>query len=785
MFKSQANIIASTTILKGIGMLLFCLYSSQLLAQKSCNKHLGLTILDKESNTILAFASIKIPQLNLQGTTDEHGHLNVENACPGKISIEVYHISCQADTFYINIKNDTDTSIYLEHKAVELKSVDVSHAQSQDRFTVHSETLSNDELNDNFGDGLKGISNKVAALNFTSGGVGTQKPSINGLGGSRVALVYNGTALKYQQWGNEHASSVSLFSGDEVEVIDELGTLKYGSDAFSGAVIIKDASIFDAKNPVNLSLQNRLQSNALGASINFKSSGHLHKVGELYYRAGAEINRYSNANTPTGYISNTGNSGNNYFFHLGKKWGSYNAEIIYLHSNSKQGIYTGSHIGNTTDLVRLLENQDNRADSNTAFKINRPFIQETHEISQIKVKRAIKNGSLNFDVSRQINLRREFDLNGPRGNREQPNIQLGLSNYTAGLNAEWFNGNNLFLIGTNVQREENVFNFSRIIPSYVAFNAGLYAGFKHYFNTFYINIGARAESQSYNADISFDRFANIDTVTFAEQGISTFASVHFGNKKVAQQILVGKGFRFPNAFELYAFGIHHGSAEFVMGNTNLGVEKAYNLSYRLIYNTQKFHLEVNPYFRYFKDFIVSAPTGETVLTISGAFPSYNTNNQDVITPGININADYKFNKKNKIQLVASRVFNQDVNTKQSVYGINPGSANLTYSYTLSNDVQLNAEANYLYGTGGGQAYLLENKSIENSEAALIYNASINYNLNTNLRLRFGAQNILNSTYYRYTNNSRIFYPEVGRNFFLSIKYNNHKKQTNEKTTPKI
>lgn len=766
----ETNIQASGNVVFSILLALSLIFSNNLAAQKNCNTHLGITILDNSSNTALAFASINIPTLKLKATSDDHGHFNIERLCKGKIVIQVFHVACKADTFYIDLLTNTDTTIYLAHKAVELESVEVSHEHSEDRFTSHSSSLKGNDLNDNFGGGLSSISEKIPALNFSSGGVGTQKPSINGLGGARVGLVYNGTALKYQQWGNEHASSVSVFSGDELEVIDELATLKYGSDAFSGAVLIKDASIFDAKKPVNIRLKSRLQSNALGGSFNAKSSGHLHKVGELYYRAGIEVSRFSAANTPTGYISNTANTANNYSLHLGKKWGSYKAEVIYLHSESKQGIYTGSHIGNTTDLERILQNQENRADSNTKFKINRPFIQETHEISQVKVQRAIKNGDIKLDVSRQINLRREFDLNGPRGNRDNPNIQLGLSNYTAGLSAEWFNNNNLFLVGTNIQREENVFNFSRIIPSYVAYNSAVFAGVKHYFDKFYLNAGIRVEKQSYDADISFKRFTEIDTVKFNDAGISTFISAHFGNEKLSQQILIGQGFRFPNAFELYAFGIHHGSAEFVEGNTNLKRETAYNLSYRVAYSNKKLQLEVNPYIRYFKNFINSAPTGETVLTISGAFPSYVTSNQNVLMPGFNLSINYSFNKKSSLGLTASRVFNTDIDKKTSVYGVNPGNSILTYNHSIKKNLTVSVSSEYQYGTGGGGNYLLNGESIERSEASLIYSTKISYQATEKFRFIFGGENLLNSTYYRYTNNSRIFYPELGRNLFISINY---------------
>lgn len=750
-------------------------------AQSNCKNHLDILVKDKSTGQALPFASIVIKQSKQNGTTDAHGHFVLNNLCFGQLSVEIFHLACESEVFQLNFDHDLDTVLFLEHKSFDLDVVDIEHQHTSDNFDGHSNVLSDNELDSEFGSGLEGISKKIASLSFSSGGVGTKKPNINGLGGSRVAVIYNETALKYQQWGNEHASSVSLFAGDKLEVIDELGALKYGSDAFAGAVIIKDASLFDQKTPINLSVLSHTQSNALGSSINIKSTGHTHKLGELYYKVGVEYGQFSAAKAPDGYISNTANFKNNYFGQLGRIWGNNTVELIYLHSSSEQGIYSGSHIANTSDLSNLIENPSSRIKDNTRFEINRPKITETHEITQLKLTRSIPKGEISLDLARQVNLRKEFDLHGPRGNRDAPSTQLSLTNYNAASNVQWFAKNTLYLVGASVQIEENTFNYSRVIPDYNSNNVGAYAGIKHYFKTSLVSAGIRYEYQNTTPHISYQRFEKIDTATYQDYGLSAYTAYHLSIGKTKHQLQIGNSFRFPNAFELYAFGVHHGSAEFVSGNTALKKETALYASYRLNYSTKKYQLEINPYYRQYTNFINSTPSGNSVLTVSGAFPEFIVQNEDVDMFGINANVYYYANSKLDFRLLINRVWNRSRNTKSSIYGINPGSSSIITSYNLSKHFAIEYQLLYHYGAGGGQHYTLDNTDVEPSEAAFVQNINLSTTQFTEhgLSLKIGANNVTNNSYYLYNNNSRIFYPELGRNIYLSIQYkpkNKHNEQ---------
>jgi iron complex outermembrane receptor protein len=755
-------------------VLFLSFYTANLSGQENCQHHVEIKVVDKFTNQALPFASVLLEGTKTKGTTDGHGHFSMENLCDGLVKIQVFHLACEGKLFEFNISSDLDTILFLDHKSIDLEVVDINHKHNGENFAGHSNIISADELNGTFGDGLGGISKKLPSLSFSSGGIGTEKPMINGLGGSRVGVIYNQTALKYQQWGGEHASSVSFFAGDNIEVIDELGALKYGSEAFGGAVIIKDASIFDQKTPFNITVLSQAQSNPAGGKINAKSSGHLHKLGEIFYKIGFEQSAFSAANTPTGYVSNTARNSNNYFAHVGKKIKSYALELSYLHSNSKQGIYSGSHISNITDLQNAINNPENRTVDNTGFEIASPRINETHELLQLTVKRAINKGEITLDASQQINLRKEFDSHG----KSTPSTQLSLANKNIGIHAKWFRKNTLFSLGTNLQQESNIFNFSRIIPDYEMLNMGIYGGAKHYFKSSYLTLGVRWEWFDIQPTLGEKKYAAIDSSSFTSSALSGLLAYHFTSGKIQHQIQLAHNFRFPNAFELYAFGIHHGSAEYVEGNTNLKPEKANGISYRIKYHNKLLHLEINPYFRAYQNYILNQPTGESVLTISGAFPKMGISNEDVNMLGLNINLQYQAHKKLSFQLTANRVYNYARKSKKPVYGIDPGRTDLFLEYKISKHFAMAYNVEYNYGTGAGSGYKLNDVVVENSEPSILHHTDISITKyeDKGLKFKLGVHNILNTEYYRYTNASRIFYPELGRNAFLSILYHPKHKQ---------
>jgi iron complex outermembrane receptor protein len=744
-------------------------YGIRLQAQESCNNHLEITVIDKFTNQALPFASVIVSGTKIKGTTDGHGHFSLEKLCSTTIEIQIFHLACEAKSFTIALNTgNLDTTLFMDHKSIDLEVVDINHKHNGENFAGHSNVISTDQLNNTFGDGLNGISKKLPSLSFSSGGIGTEKPMINGLGGSRIGVIYNQTALKYQQWGGEHASSVSFFAGDNIEVIDELGALKYGSEAFGGAVMIKDASIFDQKTPFNISVLSQFKSNPLGGKINVKSSGHLHKLGEVFYKVGFEQSAYGAANTPTGYVSNTARNSNNYFAHIGKKIRSYALELSYMHSSSNQGIYQGSHISNVTDLRNAIVNSDNRIKDNTGFEIASPKISETHELLQFSVKRAINKGELSLEASQQINLRKEFDSH----RKSTPSTQLSLANKNIALHGKWFAKNTLFSVGANVQKETNVYNYSRVIPDYDMLNAGVYAGAKHYFKTSYITAGFRVEWYDITPTIGLEKYAAIDSVDFSDLAASGILAYHFSKGKLQHQVQVSHNFRFPNAFELYAFGIHHGSAEYVEGSTALETESATGFSYRLKYQSKLWQLEINPYYRLYNNYILNQPTGETVLTISGAFPKMAVSNQDLNMLGLNINLFYQAHQNVELRLTANRIYSFIPNSKNSIYGIDPGRSNLFATYKISNHFSAEYSLEYNYGAGGGAGYMIDNMVVENSTATLLHNSELSCSKfeDKGLKLKLGIQNIFNTEYYRYTNSSRIFYPELGRNIFLSILY---------------
>ena len=70
----------------------------------------------------------------------------------------------------------------------------------------------------------------------------------------------------------------------------------------------------------------------------------------------------------------------------------------------------------------------------------------------------------------------------------------------------------------------------------------------------------------------------------------------------------------PSVNELYSFSIHHGTAQFEIGDGGLGTERSFGLDATLRHQSRRIALEVSAYATRIADYIYLDPTNEIVVT---------------------------------------------------------------------------------------------------------------------------------------------------------------------------
>ena len=242
-----------------------CCNSTNTTAQ-DCNITFKGRIIDFHDKTPILGASIVVLNLNRYTTSNIDGVFEINNLCKGKIILEVKHISCESKQITIDIDKKINKDIYLEHHLEELNEVILKANTKTEKSSVEQsikKAVIEQFTDKSLGDALKTISG-VSALNT---GNAIVKPMIHGLHSSRLLIINNNVRMFDQEWGDEHAPNVDINTSDRIDVIKGANTLKYGSDAIGGLILLRPKR-YTVKDSLFGSILTSFNSNGLVGSLN-------------------------------------------------------------------------------------------------------------------------------------------------------------------------------------------------------------------------------------------------------------------------------------------------------------------------------------------------------------------------------------------------------------------------------------------------------------------------------------------------------------------------------------
>ena len=258
----------------------FCIVLCTNTAAQDCNITFKGRIIDFHDKTPILGASIAVINLNRYTTSNMDGVFEINNLCKGKIILEVKHISCETKQITIDIDKKISKDIYLEHHLEELNEVILKASKKTEQSSVEQsikKAVIEEFTDKSLGDALKTISG-VSTLNT---GNAIVKPMIHGLHSSRLLIINNNVRMFDQEWGDEHAPNIDINASDRIDVIKGANTLKYGSDAIGGLILLRPKR-YTVKDSLFGSILTSFNSNGLGGSLNSEiiktyNSGFLHK----------------------------------------------------------------------------------------------------------------------------------------------------------------------------------------------------------------------------------------------------------------------------------------------------------------------------------------------------------------------------------------------------------------------------------------------------------------------------------------------------------------------------
>jgi iron complex outermembrane recepter protein len=465
-------------------------------------------------------------------------------------------------------------------------------------------------------------------------GQGSSKPIIRGLGFNRVVVAENNTKIEGQQWGADHGLEIDQYAVEQVEVVKGPASLRYGSEAIGGVLRILPLAIA-ANNSLeaNLQLTGRSLNNLVAASamIRMRKASYFNNIRFTIsdfgvYRVPATEFIYNSYRFPLldGAILNSGGHERNLHLTNGliRPWGKLTLSLSNL--SNKTGFFLGAH--GIPDLEELQTTPVSR-------KPGLPFQQVNHLKVNSHALLDFRFFMLDLDMAWQRNHRQEwsrFHTHYPNQLPPEKDSELELDwvldTYSVEARLKSGEAGNRSELGLSFQHQNNdIGGYMFLLPAFSRSLAGIF---------FYksMDIGQRI---NLSGGLRYD-WGRMQIMPYFSPYTQTLKAPDFTGfyhdfswavgmtyamaAPFKLKINAAKSFRVPNAAELGANGVHHGSFRYELGDTGLDSEKAYQFDLGLAYHTEKLQLALGPFFSYFPNFIFLNPTGSYSLPDGSPVP---------------------------------------------------------------------------------------------------------------------------------------------------------------------
>jgi iron complex outermembrane receptor protein len=369
----------------------------------------------------------------------------------------------------------------------------------------------------------------------------------------------------------------------------------------------------------------------------------------------------------------------------------------------------------------------------------------------------------------QENHRQEFDNH--RGD-ENAALDLSLSTHQLNVVIDKHVNNYRWQYGAMGEKQTNIYKGRYFIPNYRRYKAGAFAIATLEKDNYLIESGIRYDVQNTNT------YRNVNKEVLNEQfdfgGLSANISGWKRlNEDLKMHLSLATRFRSPDINELFSDGLHHGSAALEFGDLGLELERDYAVNAAINYNHNRLKIQVEPYAHFFNNYIYLKPTGETQLSVRGAFPVFRYVQTDARYLGTDADVRYRMSSKWILETTASLLYVKDVVQNVFIYGIPAQQVSAKVRYTFAELWNLN-NGYWWLGTSHttGQKRVEPGEDFaETPEAYTLLNTELGAQYKeTPLHFTVGAKNLLNTSYRDYMNRYRYYADDLGISIYLTLNY---------------
>src|SRR2546423_1072382 len=568
-----------------------------------------------QSGQPVALATIEIIELGAPVTTPAGGAFGL-SVPRGTYTLTVTRAGFAPASRTIAVHGTTTVDVQLVASPFALEAVTVTATRqpiAPDLSPLPVATLSGEALRREQGVSLAHVLEALPGLRTLSTGAQIGKPVIRGLAGSRGVVLENGSRLEDYSWSDEDGPSIETGCVRRVEVIRGPASVLYGTDAIGGVGnVISEPLPFSADRTSSFM---RTGFTLSGESMNLGRGGAAGAEGARgsFGWRGAATGRYgANLHTPAGELDNTGFSALNGEASAGWRGekGSlavrvvhYGGEFKLLEANAAPR-EEGGPVRKLGD-DRVVINADHRAGS---WRLEGKGQFQWHGLTEVSDSANTQSEAFNLLLQTA-----SLDLlaHHARGNALRGTI--GLSGLLQSNDAR----GRIPLVPDANLAMGGAFAFEQL-------TVGKWTGLA----------GVRADARRLHADrdstLSVSDQTRRYTAWSADGGI-----VFHPAEALALHANIGRAWRAPTLFELFAHGPHIGEARYEQGDSTLDAEASRSIDVGLRVAGSRARAEISGYHNRLPSYIYITPTAQLIDSL----PVYRYAQADAELIGAEVSVD--------------------------------------------------------------------------------------------------------------------------------------------------
>lgn len=755
-------------------------------SQSNCTLTItGKVVSDADRNK-MCFADIVIKESNAGTAANAEGYYIFNNLCAGKYTLICTHVGYFTQEIVIDLKENTSYDFYLKENEVELHDFTLEEHDDKIEQSQSSYTMEGIHLDKNRGSTLGETMKKITGMFTLNTGNSISKPILHGMHSKRLLILNNGVRQEGQQWGQEHGPEIDGFVAKKITVIKGSSSVRYGSDAIAGVILVEPAAII-APAGIRGELYLNGNTNGWGGATSLMLEGSFKKLSALSWRIQGTLRKSGDVQTPGYGLANTGVEEYNFSAGLGYYKEKAGVEVFFSMFHTKLGIFSASHFGNLTDLNNAINSPQPLIIRDFSYDIGRPYQDIIHYLAKVKSYfKTGKKSKLEMTFAYQENRRKEYDSHKNLGDStDKPALSFILQTLTGEVNWEHsFHKKLKGSIGVSGLYQTNRWDGFFFIPNFRNVNGGIYWFENLKLGHWDFEAGLRYDISSIQAFMYTNNVYKKPAFLYHNISANIGAIYHL-NDHFTARANYGLAWRPPHVSELFSNGLHHGSASYEVGDSTLKPERSQNVNISVALSFPRFKLEVTGFYYYIHNYIYLKPTLEPVLTIRGAFPGFQYTGADVDIKGFDVDMDIYLTKKLVLNSKTSMLWAWNYTQNDYLIYMPPFRFDNELSYNFKDTKSTKnvyLSANTLVVT---QQYQVPNHSdyVAPPPAYVLVglNAGVDFLIKKTQTISVGISitNLLDNPYRDYLNRFRYFSNDMGRNVVLKIRipleFSNYKK----------